>query len=39
LGSKTLRFIVLTTKNILLSEFEDIVIEGFHKTIELLGVE
>ncbi len=38
-GSKTLRFIVLTTKNILISELEDILIEGFHKTIELLGVE
>jgi len=39
LGSKTLRFIVLTTKNILLSEFEDILTQGFNKTIELLGVE
>ncbi len=39
LGSKTLRFIVLTTKNILVSQLEDILMEGFYKTIELLGVE
>jgi predicted regulator of Ras-like GTPase activity (Roadblock/LC7/MglB family) len=39
LGSKSLRFIVLTTRNVLISELEDILIEAFHKTIELLGVE
>jgi hypothetical protein len=39
LGSKSLRFIVLTTKNILISGLEDVLIEAFRKTIELLGVE
>ena len=39
LGSKSLRFIVLTTRNILISELEDILAGAFRKTIELLGVE
>ena len=39
LGSKSLRFIVLTTKNVLVSKLEDLLIDAFHKTIELLGVE
>lgn len=39
LGSKSLRFIVLTTKNVLLGSFEDIVMDAFYKTITLLGVE
>jgi predicted regulator of Ras-like GTPase activity (Roadblock/LC7/MglB family) len=39
LGSKSLRFVVLTVKNILIGEVENILTETFHKTIELLGVE
>ena len=39
LGSKSLRFIVLTTKNILIGGLEGILSEAFRKTIELLGVE
>ncbi|MEJ2568400.1 MAG: roadblock/LC7 domain-containing protein [candidate division WOR-3 bacterium] len=39
MGSKSLRFIVLTAKNILIGEVENILTEAFHKTIELLGVE
>jgi predicted regulator of Ras-like GTPase activity (Roadblock/LC7/MglB family) len=39
LGSKSLRFIVLTTRNILISELEAILTGAFRKTIELLGVE
>lgn len=39
LGSKTLRFIVITTKNILIAEILDSLREAFGKTIELLGVE
>jgi len=39
LGSKSLRFIVLTTKNVLLGGLEDIVMESFYKTIAFLGVE
>lgn len=39
LGSKFLRFIVLTTKNVLLGGLEDTVMEAFSKTIAFLGVE
>ena len=39
LGSKSLRFIVLTAKNILIGEVDNILTEAFHKTVELLGVE
>jgi predicted regulator of Ras-like GTPase activity (Roadblock/LC7/MglB family) len=39
LGSKSLRFIVLTTKNVLISGLEDFFREAFRKTIESLGVE
>lgn len=39
LGSESLRFIVLTTKNVLLGGLEDIVMEAFYKTIEVLGIE
>lgn len=39
LGSKTLRFIALTTKDVLISELEDTLVKAFRKTIELLGVE
>lgn len=39
LGSKSLRFIVLTTRNILIGGLEGVLSEAFHKTIELLGVE
>ncbi len=39
LGSESLRFIVLTTKNVLLGGLEDVVMEAFYKTIEVLGVE
>ena len=39
LGSKSLRFIVLTTKNVLISGLEDFFTEAFGKTIEILGVE
>jgi len=39
LGSKSLRFIVLTVKDILIGEVESILKEAFHKTIEFLGVE
>jgi predicted regulator of Ras-like GTPase activity (Roadblock/LC7/MglB family) len=39
LGSKSLRFIILTDKNILLGELESVLIEAFEKTIALLGVE
>jgi len=39
LGSETLRFIVLTTRNVLIGELEDVLTGAFRKTIELLGVE
>lgn len=39
LGSESLRFIVLTTKNVLLGGLEDVVMEAFYKTIEVLGIE
>ena len=39
LGSETLRFIVLTTRNVLIGELEDVLTDAFRKTIELLGVE
>ncbi len=39
LGSKSLRFIVLTARNILVSQVENVLAEAFHKTIDLLGVE
>ncbi len=39
LGSKSLRFIVLTAKNILIGEVDNILTEAFRKTVELLGVE
>lgn len=39
LGSKSLRFIVLTTRNVLIGQLEDMLTSAFHKTIELLGVE
>ncbi len=39
LGSKSLRFIVLTAKNILIGGLADVLTEAFRKTVELLGVE
>ena len=39
LGSKSLRFVVLTTKNVLISGMENLLTEAFSKTIEILGVE
>jgi len=39
LGSKSLRFIVLTARNILVSQVESVLAKAFHKTIDLLGVE
>jgi predicted regulator of Ras-like GTPase activity (Roadblock/LC7/MglB family) len=39
LGSKSLRFIILTNKNVLLGELENILIDAFDRTIALLGVE
>ncbi len=39
LGSKSLRFIILTAKNVLLGSFEELVMDAFYKTINLLGVE
>jgi predicted regulator of Ras-like GTPase activity (Roadblock/LC7/MglB family) len=39
LGSKSLRFIVLASKNILVGGLEDVLVEAFYRTVELLGVE
>jgi predicted regulator of Ras-like GTPase activity (Roadblock/LC7/MglB family) len=39
LGSKSLRFIILTNKNVLLGELENVLIDAFDRTIALLGVE
>lgn len=39
LGSESLRFIVLTTRNVLIGELEAVLTKAFRKTIELLGVE
>jgi predicted regulator of Ras-like GTPase activity (Roadblock/LC7/MglB family) len=39
LGSRSLRFIVLTTKNVLIGGLEGFLTEAFSKTIEILGVE
>jgi len=39
LGSESLRFIVLTTKNVILGGLEDVVMEAFYKTIEVLGIK
>jgi predicted regulator of Ras-like GTPase activity (Roadblock/LC7/MglB family) len=39
LGSKSLRFIILTNKNVLLGELENVLIDAFERTIALLGVE
>ncbi|MEO0292872.1 MAG: tetratricopeptide repeat protein [candidate division WOR-3 bacterium] len=38
-GSKNLRFIIMTNKNVLLGELENILIEAFDKTLRFLGVE
>ncbi len=39
LGSKSLRFIILTNRNVLLGELESVLIDAFDRTIALLGVE
>jgi predicted regulator of Ras-like GTPase activity (Roadblock/LC7/MglB family) len=39
LGSKSLRFIILTNRNVLLGELESVLIDAFDRTVSLLGVE